>query len=76
LDLTGEAVQWHLDGFVAYADFMAPCVDCAYLDDAPIHTTSSGAITTPASILTPWPPGEWAPSVRDNLTGVRCARTP
>jgi formylglycine-generating enzyme required for sulfatase activity len=71
VDLDGDAYQWNLDW---YAPYVNPCVDCAYLLDAPnrvLRETTFGAAILPSSARLFYPPSDHVAA-----DGLRCARTP
>lgn len=77
LDLLGEAHEWTLDWYAAYAD---PCADCAYLS-----LTSARAVRGIGAgggiglgVTTSWTRTFTAPtlSTEGDIIGLRCARSP
>jgi sulfatase modifying factor 1 len=72
LDLVGNVGPWILDAYAAYVD---PCVDCAYLASSVSRVCRGGDFSDPSN-LSPWVRGNHPASDRMNYQGFRCARAP
>ena len=80
LDLTGNVIQWNLDGIPYY---FVPCADC-FSPGFDFQVTSGGSFSGPASTLSvlqggggPFPTLPTDPkNTRADVFGFRCARTP
>jgi formylglycine-generating enzyme required for sulfatase activity len=73
VDLAGDMYGWTLD---AYAAFVSPCDDCAYLGSAPARAIRGGAFAYDEASLLVRARDSSAPAFRNGSIGVRCARTP
>ncbi len=74
LDIVGEVWQWNLDW---YADYMTPCVDCAYLTETTLRVFRGTNFDGGIGGLWPSFRGSGSPSIRNgDYGGLRCARTP
>jgi formylglycine-generating enzyme required for sulfatase activity len=73
LDMAGELWEWNLDWYANYVD---PCVDCAYLTQASYQVMRGGDFNDPPSILPPPNRYYGTPSTRVRVTGFRCGRSP
>jgi formylglycine-generating enzyme len=73
LDLAGEVFEWNADG---YANYVNPCVDGAYLAEAPTRVIRGGFYGSPSVVLESSYRYHEAATTRDPGVGFRCARTP
>jgi formylglycine-generating enzyme required for sulfatase activity len=73
LDLSGSVLEWNLD---AYANYVDPCSDCAYLTPGSDRVTRGGGAGYDLASLRPPARNSSDPAARDSDVGLRCARAP
>lgn len=74
LDLVGEVYEWNLDW--SSSSYVDPCTDCAYLTATSTRVEPGGSFLSAASYVLLPNSGAHAPSYRNSVVGLRCARTP
>ncbi|MGK3965051.1 formylglycine-generating enzyme family protein [Sorangium sp. So ce118] len=72
-DLAGNMWEWILDWYVGYS---SDCTDCANLETASIRVVRGGSWDVDASSLRSSRRDNGNPTGRNDVIGVRCARTP
>jgi sulfatase modifying factor 1 len=73
-DLAGNAWEWNLDWFGPYVESCS--TDCANLTTTSARTFRGGAFGSAPDDLTTSFRDDYAPSIRHQGVGARCARTP
>lgn len=73
LDLAGNVFEWGLDWSSGY---IGSCVDCTDLTPASNRVRRGGEFAIGTSYMMASDREDWAPTVRHNDLGFRCARTP
>jgi sulfatase modifying factor 1 len=76
LDMAGEVFEWNVDWLFTY---VSPCTDCAYLTTAPgsyPRVMRGGNFDIATSEMLPPSRNGASPTLRDDIIGFRCARTP
>jgi formylglycine-generating enzyme required for sulfatase activity len=73
LDLAGEVWEWNLDWF---DDYTSTCIDCANVTEASSRVFRGSYFGSTPSYLFPSLRFAYAPAVRGNDIGFRCARMP
>ena len=69
----GNVWERTLDAFAGYVD---PCVDCAYLAAGSTRVVRGGCFISATTDLAPTTRFELQPAIRNNYVGFRCARAP
>jgi sulfatase modifying factor 1 len=72
-DLAGNVREWTLDW---YASYVTPCTDCADVTATLSRVIRGGDFRDDATYLRTGFRDNHGPAIRDDIFGVRCARTP
>jgi formylglycine-generating enzyme required for sulfatase activity len=75
-DLAGEVYEWNLDWYASLGLYQDPCTDCAYLTTTSYRRARGGNFYDISLRLLPTFRDFNPPTLRTDVVGFRCARTP